>query len=143
MVKCAYSVVIRVAKDKRIRVGSLGDIRFEGGLYIYTGSGYYRVKRHLKKWKRPFWHIDYLLNDEDASILWAIWCKEARRMECVVNQEIFKALGSKGVKFSRFGSSDCKAGCGSHLIKANLSFYELKSMLSSIYSSLFKEVRHL
>jgi len=143
VVRCAYSLVIRLARGKRIKVGSLGDLDFEEGLYVYTGSDYRRVRRHLRGEKKTFWHIDYLLKDEDSELLWAVWCKEDMRVECKVNQAIFKALGRHATKIPRFGSSDCRAGCGSHLIKADLGLEELKSLLLKVYSSISNEVEHL
>lgn len=68
------------------------------------------MKRHLRKSKKIYWHIDYLLKSEKVQIsqVWVI----PKAIECkivdVFNEELTGELVEKG-----FGSSDCK--CLSHL----------------------------
>ncbi len=63
----SYLLVLHNAQDQHIRVGSLGAVYFPQGYYIYVGSGMNsldsRLKRHRRKRKKPFWHIDYLTPD--------------------------------------------------------------------------------
>ncbi len=65
--KGSYILIIRLNEDRRIRIGSLGEIDFKKGYYCYVGSAYgpggieARVKRHLRTEKKMRWHIDYLL----------------------------------------------------------------------------------
>ena len=69
-----------------------------------------RLKRHLRKDKKLFWHIDYLLERKKVKIsqIWvipkSIECKTAN----VFNKELTYEIVKKG-----FGSSDCK--CITHL----------------------------
>jgi len=61
-----YAIIMELISDKRISVGKLGKINFKKGYYLYVGSGQNsletRIARHLKKRKKKFWHIDYLLS---------------------------------------------------------------------------------
>jgi Uri superfamily endonuclease len=103
-----------VEKKIMLNVGSLGRIEFKSGLYAYVGSAQsnleQRIKRHLTKEKRLFWHIDYLLNSDAVRIL-SVLVKEARKTEeCVIAD----TLGKKGKLVKNFGSSDCH--CRSHLV---------------------------
>ena len=63
--KGIYILLISIAGRISVSVGALGDKSFQKGLYVYVGSAQNnlekRVKRHLRKVKRRFWHIDYLL----------------------------------------------------------------------------------
>ena len=87
---------------------------FKKGNYIYIGSAKgcleSRLKRHLKKEKKIFWHIDYLLEGKKAKIsqIWVI----PKSIECetagIFNKELTCKIVKKG-----FGSSDCK--CITHL----------------------------
>ena len=69
-----------------------------------------RLKRHLRRSKKIYWHIDYLLKNEKVRIsqMWMI----PKSIECeiadVFNKEPICELVKKG-----FGSSDCK--CLTHL----------------------------
>jgi len=110
-----YQLLIRVPEDCRIKIGNLGQIDFEKGLYIYTGSAeknlHQRLARHFRSDKKLFWHIDYLL--VQAKI-------EAYRIEPFSNDlECRRNIKTKNAyphsRFvHRFGSSDCK--CPAHLI---------------------------
>jgi len=62
----------------------------------------------LRKGKRNFWHIDYLL--EYSEILGIIYVLTSHgNSEC----KIVSHLGKKSKAIENFGSSDCK--CRSHL----------------------------
>ena len=106
-----YQLLIEVAAPVRVAVGRFGEFEFSAGLYCYTGSALRnfeaRVRRHLSPTKKMHWHIDYLLAAPGVSV------REVRRYgeaECFVNQRTAGAVEVPG-----FGSSDCRAGCGSHL----------------------------
>lgn len=112
-----YILLILVKENTSVEVGSLGEILFERGSYAYVGSAQNnlekRVKRHLRKSKKKFWHIDYLLENEQTEIL-EVYYKEAKKSEeCRVAKEIEKV----GQPVSGFGASDCN--CVSHLFKLN------------------------
>jgi len=115
MAKGIYVLVISVSKDISTNVGALGAVNFEKGLYAYVGSAQKclekRVRRHLGRAKRKFWHIDYLLNDDNAKVLKVFYKNAGKSEECNVANKI----GERGVPTKGFGSSDCK--CQSHLFK--------------------------
>ena len=70
-----------------------------------------RVERHLKRYKRMFWHIDYLLKSPYVKVL-EVFVKHAPQAEeCRIAEE----LKGGGIPVQGFGSSDCK--CCSHLFK--------------------------
>jgi len=58
-----YVLLIWVKRKKKIRTGKLGSLEFARGLYFYVGRALNgleaRIKKHLRKSKRHFWHIDY------------------------------------------------------------------------------------
>lgn len=60
-----YLLRIYLKKSRYINIGKLGRFYFKSGHYFYVGSAkknfYQRIKRHLRKKKKKFWHIDYLL----------------------------------------------------------------------------------
>ena len=105
--KGSYVLILYLREGKKIGVGKLGEIYFEGGYYAYVGSALGGIKRHLREEKRMKWHIDYLARE--AKIL-EVWYKEGEeREECIIAgrlREKFKFI-------KNFGSSDCK--CESHL----------------------------
>ena len=110
-----YVIVIKVNKDTNINIGALGNLPFTKGLYAYVGSAQKnlqkRIKRHLRKQKHIFWHIDYLL-DNPASKTVKIFFKQAGKTEeCTIAQEI--SIRNEAV--AGFGCSDCK--CKSHLFQ--------------------------
>lgn len=115
MVKGVYVLVISVSKDIKINVGALGGVNFEKGLYAYVGSAQNglekRVERHVRKAKRKFWHLDYLL-DNDAAKVSKVFHKEVRKTE---ECKIALKISEKAIPTEGFGSSDCK--CVSHLFK--------------------------
>jgi len=112
--KGTYILLIWLDNDIQIEVGKLGRIEFRRGYYAYVGSAfgpgglYARINRHLRKLKRKFWHIDYLL--EYASVKEAIIIANNKKLECIIAKKLLNA----GLKYiPRFGSSDCN--CVSHL----------------------------
>jgi len=110
-------------KEVTLSIGKLGKQRFPMGYYTYTGSALgkgtaslkHRIARHLRKEKRMFWHIDYLLADENVSIEAVIVAETNQNMECKINQCIKTMKGAK-VQVKGFGASDCRKNCGSHLL---------------------------
>jgi Uri superfamily endonuclease len=106
-----YQLRIHVKKSIQVRIGKLGIFDFPKGAYIYTGSAKKnieaRIQRHLNKDKKLKWHIDYLLNAPEVVV---DKVKRFKKIECDINQ---KTKGTILIK--RFGASDCKARCESHL----------------------------
>ncbi len=92
----------------------MGEVSFKEGDYIYIGSAKgcleTRLQRHLRKEKRIFWHIDYLLENKKAKIL-QIWTID-KKMECQT-AEVFCQVPTTEIIKKGFGSLDCK--CETHL----------------------------
>ena len=113
--KGAYLLVIQLRTGRTIDVGARGPLLFESGWYVYVGSAKrgieQRVARHLRREKKLFWHIDYLLAVDEASIV------EIYKMECSEKTECPVAAGLSGKLGSveGFGCSDCR--CVSHLFR--------------------------
>ncbi|MBN1897848.1 MAG: GIY-YIG nuclease family protein [Spirochaetes bacterium] len=110
--KGIYILIIDLSKDSTILIGGLGKMRFQKGTYFYVGSAMNgieaRVRRHLQKNKKLFWHIDYLL--KKASIVHVIKIPaNNKKAECIMASHMLKLFKP----IERFGSSDCS--CASHL----------------------------
>lgn len=114
-----YSIIVDVQRGLEIGIGRLGRILFPAGYYVYTGRAKkgidHRIRRHFNKKKQCRWHIDYLTSREDVRVIEAIVHRDAAEEECSVNQRLSRLPGSR-VFAPGFGSSDCVAGCGSHLV---------------------------
>ncbi len=119
--KGSYILVIYLPEINELNIGSLGNIIFKEGFYLYVGSamGNYgsstlenRVKRHISKskFKKTHWHIDYLLNYEESIITRIYLIPSFSPLECIIAKEIMVLSDSK---IENFGSSDCS--CSSHL----------------------------
>jgi Uri superfamily endonuclease len=113
--KGIYVLVISIRKNTSVDVGALGTVVFEKGLYAYVGSAQNnvekRVERHLRRCKPKFWHIDYLLGKDSATVSHVFFKEGSRFEECLVSRQI----AEKGLPIRRFGSSDCR--CDGHLFK--------------------------
>ena len=109
----AYALVLRLARDTRLDIATLGHPVLPPGLYLYAGSAWgpggirARVGRHLRHPKSRVWHIDRLT--EAAAVEDVIAFPGAR--ECA----IVAALPGAGVPVPRFGASDCRR-CKAHLL---------------------------
>lgn len=109
-----YALVVEIERDVDLQIGRLGKFRFPAGSYLYIGSGKNslekRVKRHLGKEKKLFWHIDYLLNSPRVKIK-KVWVREGG-WECHLAGKM--ALDKEfRIPIPGFGSSDCR--CKAHL----------------------------
>jgi len=71
--KGVYVLIIQVDAAIDVNVGAMGRLTFKKGLYAYVGSAQnnleQRVKRHLRKEKRKFWHVDYLLGNDATKVV--------------------------------------------------------------------------
>ncbi len=117
-----YTLLLLAQKEVTVTVGSLGKRRFPAGYYSYTGSALgkgaslkNRITRHLRKEKRRFWHIDYLLENENVSVEAIIAAETSQKIECEINQHMKTGMKGK-VKVKGFGASDCQKNCKSHLL---------------------------
>jgi Uri superfamily endonuclease len=107
----AYQLTLHIKRPIQISVGKLGDCFFAAGYYIYTGSAKRniesRLERHLKKYKKLRWHIDYLTVHPLVEV---VQVTRSHQSECTLNQAV-----EGTVLVSGFGSSDCQNRCSSHL----------------------------
>ena len=119
-----YSLVIFLRKKTTLTIGALGHQTFHPGFYVYTGSALglgglkARLKHHIKNHKshsRSFWHIDFLLAHERATLTGVIATRTSRNMECEMNRLIKEMEGVRSPVLG-FGASDCRKNCGSHLL---------------------------
>ena len=126
--KGVYTLVVRLGKDMEIRVGALGKAKLMAGYHLYTGSALgkgplglkRRLIRHLSRIKKVFWHIDYLLREQEAYVETLIVAESQFKKECEVNKALMEELGAVPSALG-FGSSDCRSGCPAHLLYAGLS----------------------
>lgn len=113
--KGTYCLIIDLKNDSDIKVGSLGNINFKKGYYVYVGSALNslesRLKRHLRDDKKIFWHVDYLLNDRSADLVDIVYAVDDGKWECSLASQI----SNTGSEIFRFGCSDCN--CSSHLFR--------------------------
>ncbi len=118
-----YSLVVFLSKEIRLDVGKLGQQKFSAGYYAYTGSALgrgalnlkHRISRHLKKKKRNFWHIDFLLANENATVTTVVAAQTNEKLECKLNS-FLKTEGRAKILAKGFGASDCRKNCESHLL---------------------------
>ncbi len=113
--KGVYVLIFEVKKDIEAKIGALGNISFQKGLYAYVGSAQNslekRISRHKSKNKKKFWHLDYLLDSKDARVLNAYYKNAGKEEEC----QIAKKISETEILIPRFGCSDCN--CKTHLFK--------------------------
>lgn len=111
-----YCLIISLAEDCRVRIGSLGVRGFPAGIYVYVGSALSgiesRVSRHRSAKKKRRWHIDYLVDRAEVLSVIAI-PNDRKSTECEVVRALTACEGAS-VPVDGFGSSDC--GYRSHLI---------------------------
>jgi Uri superfamily endonuclease len=112
--KGTYTLLIRIEEPTTVRVGALGDVRFEDALYAYTGSafgtgGLKRIDRHARvasgENDARHWHVDYLLGANEATLVGAFVTPDD------AEDEIARSIEGEAVP--RFGASD--SSCDSHL----------------------------
>ena len=115
--KGIYALILNVRKEFSSDVGSLNKIKFKEGKYLYVGSALNslekRLQRHISKEKKIHWHIDYLTTSRHSSIEKIFYLETESKLECKLSQNIAKLPNTVPIK--RFGSTDCKSGCESHL----------------------------
>jgi Uri superfamily endonuclease len=115
--KGIYILKIKLKNNIILKIGKLGNIKFNNGYYYYIGSAQNnlenRIKRHLRKNKKFHWHIDNFLKDKNTKIIKIHYNNKNKDNEC----KTAKILLKKGIPIKRFGCSDCR--CISHLIKIN------------------------
>lgn len=117
-----YQLWLRVSGAVTVTVGRAGRFRFPAGIYVYTGRAarglVARVTRHAviarrrpSRYRRR-WHIDYLLATRSVQLIRIVLVSPRPDDECAANQAIHGRVTMAG-----FGASDCRAGCGAHLLR--------------------------
>lgn len=125
----SYILILRLPEESDIQIGSLGEIKFRKGYYLYVGSARRnlssRIERHHRMRKRLFWHVDFLR--AVAAFHLALPIRTQDVLEC----EIARAVKETAEwEIPGFGSSDCS--CSSHLygmVKDPLQSSEFISLL--------------
>lgn len=141
MQKGIYSLILYVSEDSVLEVGVLGVQKLPMGYYVYTGSALGkgsssligRVARHTSPKKKKVWHIDYLLASQNTTVRMIILGPTERRLECKINRCIKEKAR---VLISRFGASDCKEECQSHLLYLGKRLEPFGSLILSCYSKI-------
>ena len=114
--KGTYTLILRLRKNAKIKVGALGEMEFPEGFYAYTGSalgsgGLKRVARHREvasgERKTRKWHIDFLL--PATEVVESVISETEERKEC----KIASKIGERTTPVIDFGCTDCN--CRSHL----------------------------
>ncbi len=101
--KGTYIIKIYLKNNRKIKKWVL-----KKGYYFYVGSANMknglkaRIKRHLQKNKKLFWHIDYLTSHKDSTITAAFFTYQT------IEKEISKKLSSFLTLIPSFGNSDDK-----------------------------------
>jgi sugar fermentation stimulation protein A len=108
----SYLLILRLASQARLKVGSLGRVDFGPGYYVYVGSAMTnlteRIERHRRLRKNFHWHIDYLR--DNSEFLTALPVRSVDDLECEIAARMEEVADWS---IPGFGSSDCS--CPSHL----------------------------
>ncbi len=115
-----YVLVLRTFWESVIEVGSLGELSFPAGRYLYVGSALgpgglkARIGHHCRFSDPPRWHIDYLRLAASPEEVW--YQPSDSRME---HSWAGLLAGTAGVETAAdgFGSGDCR--CRSHLYRCD------------------------
>ena len=114
--KGVYVLILYLPHRRTIRIGRLGEFNFSDGYYAYVGSAFgpgglaARLGHHLRKCRKPRWHIDYLRRHAGISEIWVT--AQHRELEHTWAAMLLKTAETQ-MPVSGFGSSDCS--CGTHL----------------------------
>jgi Uri superfamily endonuclease len=121
--KGVYALIISIFDEIDVRIGAIGSQKFKTGMWVYIGSAFgngstsleHRIRRHFSQEKKLHWHIDMLL-EVSGPPKQVIWSESERKTECEIANKLKQHPefidGPKG-----FGSSDCRANCGTHLFR--------------------------
>lgn len=111
-----YQLWIRLRESVTLCVGALGRVRFGLGTYVYAGRAARglraRVLRHVHGGQRRHWHIDYLLANPATRVVRVVLASAKPDDECPVNATTGRDTVAA---VPRFGASDCRRGCPTHL----------------------------
>ncbi len=111
--KGAYLISLFNDEDRSLSLPSGKIFLLPKGFYIYVGSGLRklssRIKRHLRKGGKAFWHIDHI--KKYMNIIGSFSIRSPLRMECRIARELQDIADDV---IPGFGCSDCD--CQSHLL---------------------------
>jgi Uri superfamily endonuclease/HEAT repeat protein len=130
-----YALLLTANAPVALDMPRLGKVTLAAGQYAYVGSAHgpgglrARVGRHLRAEKSPHWHIDYLTAALPVEHVVAVVFDSAR-LECVWAKRLL-ALTGASAPVPGFGSSDCRSGCPTHLVRLpdGLSLTEVEDIL--------------
>jgi Uri superfamily endonuclease len=114
-----YVLHLCVSRPQSLMIGRLGQYRLPVGHYFYAGSAHgagglrARVGRHVRDVPAPHWHIDYLRAVSEVQAVF--YTVTDRMLECEWSRALAR-LPHAFIPVPHFGSSDCRSGCGAHLI---------------------------
>jgi len=121
----SYVLIVQVANPITVKIGRMGNVKFGGGFYAYCGSAkkgiWARVQRHLRghQEKKLHWHIDYLLDSLPAGSVVQVWAfPNPGPSEHDLINALLNLPGCNPVA-NGFGSSDCRQGCNTHLVRCS------------------------
>jgi Uri superfamily endonuclease len=114
-----YLLEFKSENEFKLQIKKYPGINFSKGYYYYAGSAQknfsHRVKRHVTKSKKLYWHIDYLTANKNLKMknIFAFpgIKKEA---ECKLVQNLIKNF-DLDYAIKGFGNGDCNS-CDSHLL---------------------------
>ena len=120
-------------KKFNLHHNSFGDQVLQEGYYYYVGSAQknltQRIERHLKKYKKQHWHIDYLTCNKSITVNNIYLVKDySKSYECIMVQDLIRKYNLE-IIIRGFGSSDCTS-CESHLLhsKKKLTYNQFCSL---------------
>jgi sugar fermentation stimulation protein A len=138
----SYLILLRLGRNVNIQVGSLGQIEFKRGFYIYAGSAManlsQRMERHRRLRKKHHWHIDELRDVSEFHHALAI--RSATRLECQIAEALSKIADGS---IRGFGCSDCH--CKTHLFRMKadpLQSHAFHRLLQYFRMDRYEEVDH-
>lgn len=132
----AYVLLLDITLPQAFHAGRLGLVTLTAGRYAYVGSARgpgglrARLARHVRRERRLHWHIDHLT--QRVAVAQVYWRAAREPLECRWAGELLR-LPDATVPAPGFGSSDCRAGCRSHLIRLpdDLSVETLSAILQN------------
>lgn len=126
-----YILAIVLSSPKLIQAGRLPQAELRPGIYLYCGRAKKnlraRVSRHLRKLKKTFWHIDYLL---PHGHIHRVWIKPGFYDECKTISQINMLFPEGQFPIKGFGASDCR--CISHLVYMPYDKNHLRAIINKL-----------
>ncbi len=112
-----YVLILRLPQASSVACGRLGALALAAGWYAYVGSARgpgglaARIGHHLRRARRPHWHIDHLRAVAEVVAVW--WAPGSPRLECAWAAAL-AGLPGAARPGAGFGASDCR--CVGHLV---------------------------